>query len=544
MGFLSRSKKSDKAPAAAAAAGPSSRPGDSKSADELLDMYGEFMIEHSSMLNEAGVSGNGARDGAADDEDEYVFVEHDSRPASPGSVMDVDPFADDHVENTRATDGKDFHLYSMIPNRAVRRGGGAMVDPVAEFRREVAGLGIDIVPTDLDVLFDAEEELEHTSEERVPVVEMDLAGVAEQFRDLALGRGGEPEEEAAFAEFGAGMSRVGRNSSTAGTAVLADSDSGYASFEGRETDPTMLNAADVEMWDESTREFICDIFASDDMLAGMDSLVIVSSTEPKQTLSVDTFVENPTREGSQLLARRYRKWAAMVGTPALHRDDEDEFLSFDDLETPALHRYDEEDFLLFDHIELPPAWLDDMSDEEDIDLTYLDGERKKKIDDHKKKLDECPLFREADIADPGRYAGHCDMTDVDHLMSAEEEQKAFTVKPTDVDHLMSAEEEQRAFTVKRAKGRDIRPVDITDARSGAFAKHAEQCPRATEKDTKARNGPQSADIADMKIPITDGVNVDGHDQPRPSVSYFDANEQRQTPYMALSELYYFLDEKE
>jgi hypothetical protein len=113
-------------------------------ADELLDMYGEFMLEHSSLVSEFP---------AEVDEDGWVVLHLRKQSLAPLAPRNSPvAVADENVE-----------------------------DPVEAFKKDVAELGVGISPKNLDVLFDAEDP---ESWGPAPVITLAPAGIAEQLEEL------------------------------------------------------------------------------------------------------------------------------------------------------------------------------------------------------------------------------------------------------------------------------------------------------------------------------------------------------------------------
>lgn len=528
------------------------------------------MIEHSNMLIKQDLD---PKDMDKDEDGDFDVVQ------TP------EPFPDDYVENTRAVDGKAHCLHKQVHNTATRRSGGD-IDPADEFRNELAEQGIDIEVKDLDVLFDAEEELYKLGND-APVVELDPQGVAEQFQDLSLWRntetrttaaaeenprsesGSDIEGEWVYIEVASSENRESQavavqdqnfesdlesqvdapstnSRSVSATTVTTRSNSVQGSFAEREVDPAFLDAADVAEWDDATREIVIKMHENEDMVLGMESgSRIVSSSAPKQDLRVGTMFQHDVYTPSNLLTRRFVAHAATTDSVRYHD------VSYVDTTDSALYREDDDDeFPVFEEAFVSGQDVDvsgfggSWFEFHDLELDELDSD-KSELDAHELAEHQYHTLIEAETLDLHRFIEASGIS-LGSLVRVVEEVDDLD----DVDHLMNAQDEHQSFTVKGAKGagcvRGYGPeIDLSDLGHLITTEHGhepstpEDCPKCWK-----RRNPSQKDVEEIPKKGTNNLerlkSEDIPDMRRDNlpdlVSYFDANTQRQTSYTALSEL--------
>jgi hypothetical protein len=415
----------------------------------------------------------------------------------------------------------------------IRHGGisardGDESDAAETLRREFASQGLEVPVNDLDVLFDMDEELEKlvTARDPAPVVRVPRNAIVGQFQELMAWRDGEAEKEGARGDVQSlpsetGTSGVMMAGPSANVMNLADSDSGYITLvPGAEC----INALDVQRWDVDTREYFVNLYQDEETVEALDARNgrVASSNIPQQDLRVDTGVENPVLEPSELLTRRYLNWHATNQVPALYRRDEDDaFLNFEDVDlsgysppespVPISTSWANREELFLEgpllNVDNPNAeHTEPAVDINEISWYNADAE-----------VDENELFFKINGAHTVEFCPSF-------------ERPKTPGEQSDVDRLMTPEEEQEAFSIKRGAYGANDSADIADAHSRQTCKveraHAKKC-----KTTKEAY--PSRDITEMAI-------SQPHDEPQgrpPSMTYYSANVHGQVPYTALNELY-------
>ncbi|KAF2272082.1 uncharacterized protein EI97DRAFT_446074 [Westerdykella ornata] len=287
-----------------------------RSVEDLLGMYGEFMLEHSTL-------GNFLMD--EDDDDDY-----NPATGSSGHLPAVDAeFSDVDLESPQSVNGWAYNLlrgyediYPMTPT----------ADPVASFTNDVQSLGFDVMPRNLDVMFDAEDPDLGASEQThgdpgaafavapaLVAAQPERIGAEDEVdcsEPTCISLPGRPTEVTVAREndtsavehfSGVSMEQASREHESH-THVHADSGSGTSQEIQSPTSQVYfrplskdqcVNAQDVQWWDPATRDLLIEIYE------GASSIRTVPlSTAPNPGLTVDTGVQNPFLGMSALLWRR------------------------------------------------------------------------------------------------------------------------------------------------------------------------------------------------------------------------------------------------